>query len=294
MIEKTIVGWDGSPPSRSALDWAANWTPAGKVTALRVLDTSIGITDSFVGESAAESAASALEEAAEQLRASHPGLHVDTEFARGDPIGELRRRSGANRLVVVGTHRREGSKLRFEWSAGARLAANAHGPVAIVPEDDGADRSGVVVGIDGSPASEVALAFAAEHANRTRQPLRIIHAWQEPSAWPGPDMTVNLPSAEFLGSLDEAHREILGEAVTAATTTWPELHVQGVLVRGPAQPALLEAARGAALLVVGNHGRRGVERLLLGSVSHAMVLNILSPTIVVSAASGTAAPGQHS
>lgn len=291
MTEKTIVAWDGSAPARAALDWAVTWCSGGEFVIARVLDDSIGITDFFVADSAAETAEKALADVAERVRTAHPDLQVETEFVRGDPIGELRRRTGADRLVVVGTHRREGSKLRFEWSVGARLAASAHGPVAIIPEDDGAARTGVVVGVDGSAASEAAVTFAAEYAHRTRQPLRIIHAWQEPVLWQGPDMPDGPPSEEFLRSLEEIHQQILDEAVGAVTDAWPDLHAQGRLAHGPAQSALLEAARGSALLVVGNHGVRGVERLLLGSVSHSMVLNIVSPTVVVSAARGDSDPG---
>jgi len=72
--------------------------------------------------------------------------------------------------------------------------------------------------------------------------------------------------------------------VTKASAARPGLEVRGTLVHGPPQPALLEASRPAALLVVGNHGLRGFERLLLGSVSHSMVLNIVSPMVVVGAA----------
>ncbi|TFB47283.1 universal stress protein [Cryobacterium tagatosivorans] len=284
MTGKTIVGWDDSAPARAAVEWAAAWTSGGELTLARVLEDSIGITDYIVDDSMVDAARAALEDAAAQLRVAHPDVHVETEFVRGDPIGELRRRSGPDRLVVVGTHRREGSRLRFEWSVGARLAASARGPVAIVPEDDGTARSGVVVGIDGSAASDVAVAFAAEHAHRTRQPLRVIHAWQEPPVWQGPDALPGLPSQEFLGDLEETHRQILEDSVTKAADAWPGLQVRGTLVHGAPQPALLEASRPAALLVVGNHGLRGVERLLLGSVSHTMVLNIVSPTVVVGAA----------
>ena len=215
MIEKTIVAWDGSAPARAALAWAVRWSSGGELVIVRVLDESIGITDFFVADSAAEAAGNALVDVAEQLRAAHPGLQVATEFVRGDPIGELRRRSAADRLVVVGTHRREGSRLRFEWSVGARLAASARGPVAVIPEDDGAGRAGVVVGVDGSAASDAAMMFAAEYAHRTRQPLSLIHAWQEPAPWQGPELPDGPPSEAFLRSLEAVHQQILDEALGA-------------------------------------------------------------------------------
>jgi len=140
MTETTIVGWDGSAPAQAALEWAAAWTSGGELTVARVLEDSIGITDYIVDASTVDAARTALEDATARLRLTQPDLDVHSTLVRGDPIGELRRRSGPDRLIVVGTHRREGSRMRFEWSVGARLAASAHGPVAIVPDADSTAR----------------------------------------------------------------------------------------------------------------------------------------------------------
>ncbi|WP_369852516.1 universal stress protein [Cryobacterium sp. Y82] len=67
---------------------------------------------------------------------------------------------------------------------------------------------------------------------------------------------------------------------------WPAVirpSIRASLVRGAPQSALLDAARGAALLVVGDHGQKGISKLLLGSVSHSIVLNIQSPMVVIPA-----------
>ncbi len=56
------------------------------------------------------------------------------------------------------------------------------------------------------------------------------------------------------------------------------------LMRGPAHEVLLEAARGAALLGVGNHGLQGLKGYLLDSVSHSIVVKAPSPVLIVGAA----------
>lgn len=278
MLDKTIVAWDNSAPAQAALDWALA-RAAGALTMVRVTDRSMATADYFVADSAVSGARQALLDEAERVRALFPGLDVDAELLTGDPIEELRRLSGPNSLVVVGTHKRKGPTLRYEWSVGARLSGSADGPIAIIPEEDGAHRAGVVVGVDGSEAGDAALDFAAAEAARTGQELRVVHAWQEPLMW----QEVDVPDLEFLEALEDGNRRLLDDALTGVVARYPELPIERLLVRGPAQWALLDAARGAALLVVGNHGLRGVKRLLLGSVSHSIVLNIQSPTVVVSA-----------
>jgi nucleotide-binding universal stress UspA family protein len=47
---------------------------------------------------------------------------------------------------------------------------------------------------------------------------------------------------------------------------------------------LQQVSQSRRLLVVGNHGRRRIARFLLGSVSHAVVLAVTGPTVVVQAA----------
>jgi len=281
VIEKSIVAWDGRPPSKAALDWALERSCGGELVMVRVVDRTGDSADYFMPESVAITAPITLQNDAAAVQAAHPGVHVRSEVLPGDPIEELKRLSSENALVVVGTHRRDGPTVRYEWSVGARLAGAANGPVAIIPEKDGDRGTGVVVGVDGSAASNSAVRFAAAEADRSGEELLILHAWQEPLVWP----ESALPDAEFLMSLEEIHQRLLDESVALAQTSYPDISVRSALVRGAAQWALLEAARGAALLVVGNHGVHGIKRFLLGSVSHSLVLNIQSPTVVVNAAS---------
>jgi len=274
---RIVVAWDGSEPARAALDWALAHAPSGDLTLVRVLDSSVTSADYFALDSALARAKEVLLDDAERVSAKHPALTVHSELLSGDPITKLREQSSADTLVVVGTHRRRGSTLRYEWSMGARLAGSARGPIAIVPEDDDTPRTGIVVGVDGSATSNAAVEFAAIEAERTGQELQAVHAWQEPLVW----RDTAPPDAEFLKSIEESHQHILDDCMLTVTTRHPGLRIRAVLVRGSAQSALLDAARGAALLVVGDHGLTGVSRLLLGSVSHSIVLNIQSPLVVM-------------
>lgn len=277
MIATTVVGWDGTEAAQAALEWSlARWAD-GKVTLVRAADADVSTVETFAANSPAASARVTLMDEAERIRNEHPGLTVGSEFVAGDPAVELARYSRPDSLVVVGTDRRRGGGIRYGWSVGAKLAAAARGPVAIVPE--GYDRAGhgITVGIDGSPASDAAVEFAAAEADRTGQSLRAVHAWQEPPVW----LDAPIPDAEYLSAIEEMHSQILDGSLLALPERHPDLRVDRSLVHGPAYRALLDAAEDAALLVVGNHGLRGLKRFLLGSVSHSVIVDAVCPIVVV-------------
>jgi len=279
MIERTIVGVDGSAKSNAALEWALGRERfrRGSIVLVRVVDDTIMSGDYLVTERTIDAARDALDSQLEDVRRRHPGLTIGSELVQGDPSAELARFSEATSMLVVGTRKRSGSRLRYAWSVGTRLATKANGPVAIIPEGDLSASADVVVGVDGSVGSTAAVQFASAEAAHTRGVLRAIHAWQEPLAW----QDAYAPEGEFLASLEESHRELLEDSLQTVAVRYPDLVIDRQLVHGTPAWSLLDAAKEAGLLVVGNHGLSGVSRFLLGSVSHTVVLNIVSPTIVV-------------
>jgi nucleotide-binding universal stress UspA family protein len=277
MMATTIVGWDGTDAASAALEWALARLTDSKITLVGVGETGVSEVETFAADSPAAAARVALMDQAERVREGHPGLTVASELVAGDPAEELARFSNPDSLVVVGTDRRRGGRVRYGWSVGAKLASAARGPVAIVPVGYDRQARGITVGVDGTPASDAALEFAAAEAKRTGQTLRAVHAWQEPPVW----MDAQMPDVQYLRSLEEMHSQILEDSLTDLPKRHPDVSVDRLLVRGPAFRVVLEAAETAALVVVGNHGLRGLKRLLLGSVSHSVIVDAVCPTVVV-------------
>ena len=135
----------------------------------------------------------------------------------------------------------------------------------------------IVVGVDGSPESQVALRWAIDEARIRRCGVLAVHAWVYPvfveSFAPGEVL--------FDGDLlRSAAEEQLEAAVTAVAGAAGDVPVRRLTVEGDAVEALVEASSGAELLVVGTRGLGGFGGLLLGSVSHRCAQEATCPVVI--------------
>ena len=141
-----------------------------------------------------------------------------------------------------------------------------------------ATRAGrIVVGVDGSEPSIRALRWALREAAFSGSVINVVTAWTFPER-PAPlDFVIEVPFQEEL--LVKA-RAKLNEIVDAVVPATERARVHTEVTRGSAVSILLEAARGADLLVVGHHGRSAIAELL-GSVSERCVRRSKCPVVVV-------------
>jgi len=134
----------------------------------------------------------------------------------------------------------------------------------------------VVVGVDGSPHSDSAVCWAATYAALVSRPLLVVHA------------TGRLSAGELLGGpaeaqamRDSAGARLTEEALLLARRLTPRLDIETVVAGGDPRQALIELSQQAAMLVVGTRGHGPLTALLLGSVSHAVVLHAHCSVAVV-------------
>ncbi|MGH3944659.1 MAG: universal stress protein [Pseudonocardiaceae bacterium] len=146
----------------------------------------------------------------------------------------------------------------------------------------------VVVGVDGSPASYTALRWALGFAGRTGARVHAVRCWLPVVARGWEAAVTSEPVPPPAEQQARAERE-LTEVVAAALARVPDgstrVAVRQRVARGPAGPALVGAADGAALLVVG-HGLR-VAELLHRSVSWYCVRHATCPVLVIPPAMAT-------
>ena len=141
--------------------------------------------------------------------------------------------------------------------------------------DDKATGGSIVVGIDGSEPSMSALRWAVRQAELTGARLRVVMCWEYPVTygWAPPYPEGFDPEDDVSRCIDQAV-----EAVVPKTST---VDVERVVIEGHPAPTLVEAAKDAALLVVGTRGHGGFFGLLLGSVSEHCVTHAPCPVVVV-------------
>lgn len=141
-------------------------------------------------------------------------------------------------------------------------------------------RHRIVVGVDGSAGAEAALRAAVEEATAHDAVLEVVHAW----LFPWRKAVAGIAGIMAVKRFKRVASEIVEVAVSQARRLGAP-DVIGTIAEGPAAPTLLEAARGADLLVIGTRGRGGFAGLLLGSVSQRCVHHAPCPTLVVPSAS---------
>jgi len=122
----------------------------------------------------------------------------------------------------------------------------------------------IVVAIDGSPASDRALAWACDEAQRLHRPLHILHAVASISSGSGVFTQISPISTE---QFDAELRQPLDEADVKAHELAPSLDVTSELHAPGAGKAVVEASRRAHTVVMGARGHAAVTSALLGSVS---------------------------
>ena len=135
----------------------------------------------------------------------------------------------------------------------------------------------IVVGVDGSEAGQDALRWAVAEAQSRGAHLQIVHAWQLPYVGPTPFAGMAID----LDDLEASARAELEQAVADIDLTGLAAPAEMVLVNRAPAVALVEAAKGADLLVVGTRGRGGFAGLLLGSVSQQLTHHAPCPIVIV-------------
>ncbi|SDG29222.1 Nucleotide-binding universal stress protein, UspA family [Sinosporangium album] len=135
----------------------------------------------------------------------------------------------------------------------------------------------IVVGVDGSDTGLEAAAWAAREAEMRRAPVRVVYAMAE---W-ALEMAEDAPHAEVGRWMRDNAATVLADAVARVKQEAPDVAVESRLLGDDPRLALLEEAKEADLLVVGNHGLGGFRGLLLGSVALGVSGQATCPVAVV-------------
>ncbi|WP_345314585.1 universal stress protein [Garicola koreensis] len=297
-----VVGFDGSTNSQLALRYGAR-AAQRRSSALTVV-TSFTISPQVYTTLAAvprvpeaelkqKATQETLDQARELLK-DYPG-EVTYQSEEGDAAGVLVDKSEDAQLVVLGARGRGGFLGLMLGSVASSLPAHAQSPTVIVPKnyqgpevDEGPDQFApsedsrpVVVGLDGSQQSRVAVLHAAQAAAERKVTLQLVMVLP-------PVEGALLWYPEFSGRAAEAtktRQDELQETLDAERAWveghFPDLDVQASVEPGDPITVLREKSRSAQLTVAGTRGRGEFGSLVLGSVSRGLLVKAAGPVMVV-------------
>ena len=284
-----LVGVDGSPSSELALRWAAREAASRNVmlTIAHVVPAlvggwgGVGMANTPLPAEFAEwqeaHAAKIVDQAvrrAESAAAPGSALQIHTEVVFAPLVPTLVDLTKEAEMTVVGCRGTGVVSRALMGSASTALIHHAHGPVAVIHDEIPPPESHapVLVGIDGSRASELATAIAFDEASWRGVDLVALHAWSD-SDWP------DFPDVQW-SAIAATGEETLAERLAGWQDRYPDVTVRREVVADHPARHLLERSRSTQLVVVGSHGRGGFAGMLLGSVGSAVVHAARTPVIV--------------
>lgn len=151
------------------------------------------------------------------------------------------------------------------------MSAATETALGMLDEGEDALHGTVLVGVDGSSAGDAAIRYAADVCTRNDAELWLAHVVTGYSTL--------VPTA--VEGLEEAGQAVLAQAMALATSLLDPSRVRGDLLHGQRQAALLEAAKGARLVVLGFQPHSSLERLVTGSTTTALAAGARCPVAVV-------------
>jgi nucleotide-binding universal stress UspA family protein len=290
-----IVAVDGSAESDAAISWAAREASMlhEHVTLMNVvqpvaLSWPVTPEQTTFSEWQEDNASHVIDHARDRLcadldRPDRPDYR--TKVLHAHPVEALADASKDARMIVVGSHGRGAFGRLLLGSVSRGLVEHAHCPVAIIHSDEASTpidpKAPVLLGIDGSPASEAATGWAFDEASRRRVELIALHAWSDIAVFP----ILGMDWRTYQGQGEE----LLAERLAGWQERYPDVRVSRRLVCDTPARWLIEESRKAQLVVLGRRGRGGFTGLRLGGVSATIARSAKVPVIVVPTSSANAA-----
>ncbi|MGW5470070.1 universal stress protein [Streptomyces chartreusis] len=292
MSHPVVAGTDGSERSLAAADLAAREALLRGVP-LRLVRALPPLPGDAVPVPAKETlhhlAEHMLQRAITDLGARYPDLQVQGEQAADAPAKALLAAAGDAGLLVLGTRGSGGFDGLAVGSVALRVSAAAACPVVLVPErpgesfGDGTRAAGgaaqVVVGFDAHRPVGEAVEFAFSAAEARGAPLRVVQSWAFPAEAVSPQKL--FVTEEDRATWEDQEVLQLSDALRTRQEKYPEVATSAdVVLLHPAQ-ALLNASKGAELLVVGRRTDLRANEGRLGPVTHAVLHHTRCPVAVV-------------
>ncbi|MFH8475951.1 universal stress protein [Streptomyces sp. NPDC018000] len=282
------VGLDGSPESLAAAYWAADEAERRKLT-LRLLHAWPLLVPETPGVPVEMDqnywAKRIVHNARAELQARHPGLPVVGNLVADDAQHALLRAASESEMTVLGSRGLVPVESYFLGDISLPVVARAERPVVLVraeasgeePQPTPAAAGGVVVALKLHGSGDDLLEFAFGTAAARGLPLRAVHGRSLP-------LEAYVPwgvDHEVTEGITQDAQKLLSQTLRPWRDKFPQVEVtESIALESPAK-AVVRAAKGAGLLVVGRRKHRPALASHLGSVAQAAIHHARCPVAVV-------------
>lgn len=282
-FEKLLLSTDGSEFSKGAVSEAINFARAcsSKLYAVAVIETNPEY----------EALAPQLVEKAEKETRQHlegiktqalkEGVDCETIAHHGEePYKLIVEDAAKNRvdMIIMGRRGRTGLKRLMMGSVTAKVIGHAPCKVLVVPREAKIDWKNVLVATDGSRQGNEAALEAINIAKRCGAPLTIISVLSSEALVHIEHSRLQLKDAaeKEMQGLEQNIKELKELALKEG------IKAEGLMLSGSPAEVILNTAteKKADLIVLGSHGKTGLDRLLMGSVTERVIV-LSSSTVLV-------------
>ncbi len=299
MYNRILIPVDGSKTAESVLPYARVLarTLAIPVALLEVLDVAEALRhvpaeraahlDTRVGD-----IERLRQDYLQKLAATFSGISVECIVEKGRPEEVIIEKAAADHatLIAMATHGRSGMSRWLLGSIAEKVLRGSANPLLLVRGNEEAVTEGdavlkaIIVPLDGSEVAECALPMAAKLARMFQLEMILFRAYELPaSAYYGKET--------YLPDYEQLTAKLREEAAAYLDGKIESLKAEGVekvsseLMEGPGPDEIIEYARKSpnALITMCTHGRSGVQRWVLGSVTEKVVRHSGDPVLVVRA-----------
>ncbi|MCX5874939.1 MAG: universal stress protein [Deltaproteobacteria bacterium] len=276
---KILVAYDGSLSAQNALSLASQLAREDKswIKVLAVVPPYqgdlelLGVSD--IKEAIIGPGQQLLTEA-RQL-ADREGVHILTNLEQGEPYEQIVHVAEEENcdLIVMGRRGKGKMERALIGSVTARVIGHTNKDVLVIPETSRLSWENILLATDGSTCCDNALARALEIAQERKAKLSAV--------------SVVYTNDEFYAVGQDVMKELYQEAdkVLDKVRNWAgDLGVQAELFVRDGEPhqaiTAMAAEISASLIVMGSHGRKGLTRLLMGSVTERVIGYADCPVLV--------------
>jgi nucleotide-binding universal stress UspA family protein len=297
MYTRMLVPLDGSKTAENVLPYARSLakalkTPVALIGVIEMSHFTSGAKASYL-DTLVEAAIRRNQEYLQRAAKTFPSASVECTVEGGAPEEIIITKAAENRgtLIAMATHGRSGLKRWLLGSVAEKVLRGANNPVLLVRATEDAKTEGemaperVIVPLDGSQLAEAVIPIVVELAKAAKLKVVLVQAY---GATP---IMYSVSHEDFLHDLNKILAESKSEATSYLDNMADQLKSKGladvvqIVSEGEGAETVIELARGApnSLIVMCTHGRSGVKRWVLGSVTEKVVRHGGNPVLVIRA-----------